>query len=60
MSEISGIGSNRAENEAIYFGEVQECMEYLQEKETVALTFYPSINEYRGNKTVQITVVNYQ
>ena len=46
--------------EAIYFGEVQECMEYLQEKETVALTFYPSINEYRGNKTVQITVVNYQ
>ena len=46
--------------EAIYFGEVQECMEYLQTKETVSLTFYPSVNEYRGNKTIQITVVNYQ
>ena len=46
--------------EAIYFGEVQECMEYLQTKEKVSLTFYPSVNEYRGNKTIQITVVNYQ
>ena len=46
--------------EGIYFGEVQECMEYLQTKEKVSLTFYPSVNEYRGNKSIQITVVNYQ
>ena len=41
---------NGRKMEAIYFGEVQECMEYLQGKEEVALTFYPSVNEYRGNK----------
>ena len=51
---------NGRKMEAIYFGEVQECMEYLQGKEEVALTFYPSVNEYRGNKSIQITVVNYQ
>ena len=59
--EISGSGSKLdGKWKAIYFGEVQECMEYLQGKEEVALTFYPSVNEYRGNKSIQITVVNYQ
>ena len=51
---------NGRKMEAIYFGEAQECLEYLQGKEEVALTFYPSVNEYRGNKSIQITVVNYQ
>ena len=29
-------------------------------KEESGMTFYPSVNEYRGNKSIQITVVNYQ
>lgn len=46
--------------EAIYFGEVRECMEYMKKKERMAFTYYPSINEYMGRRTRQITIVNYQ
>lgn len=46
--------------DAIYFGEVQECLNYILSKQTMAFTFYPSINEYMGRKSVQITIVNYQ
>lgn len=46
--------------EAIYFGDAAACMEYMSGKQTMAFTFYPSVNEYMGNRTLQITVVNYQ
>lgn len=46
--------------DAIYFGNAESCMEYMNEKEVMSLTFYPSINEYMGKRTLQITAVNYQ
>lgn len=46
--------------EAIYFGDAAACMEYMRGKENMSFTFYPSVNEYMGNRTLQITVVNYQ
>lgn len=46
--------------EAIYFGDAQACMEYMRNKQEMSFTYYPSINEYMGNRTLQITVVNYQ
>ena len=46
--------------EAIYFGEAKKCLEYIQRKQEMAFTFYPSINEYNGRRTIQLTVVNYQ
>ncbi len=46
--------------EAVYFGEVHKCMEYMKEKDEMCFTFFPSINEFRGNKTIQITVANWQ
>lgn len=46
--------------EAIYFGDVEACMEYMQHKSEMSFTFYPSVNEYMGKRTLQITVVNYQ
>ena len=46
--------------EAIYFGDAAACMEYMRGKQTMSFTFYPSVNEYMGNRTLQITVVNYQ
>lgn len=45
---------NGRKMEAIYFGEAQECLEYLQTKEKVSLTFYPSVNEYRGIKPYRL------
>lgn len=46
--------------DAVCFGEVQECMNYISQKSELAFTFYPSINEYMGRRTIQITIVNYQ
>ena len=62
--------------EAMYFGDVEKFLEYLKMKYGDALvkrmlqgyrsgmqlsfTYYPSISEYMGRKTVQIVVQNYQ
>lgn len=46
--------------DAVYFGEARKCLEYIQRKQEMAFTFYPSVNEYNGRRTIQLTVVNYQ
>ena len=46
--------------DAIYFGEAEECLHYMQTKKEMAFTFYPSVNEYMGRKTLQMVVVNYK
>lgn len=46
--------------EAVYFGDAGACLEYIKQKPRLSFTFYPSINEYMGVRTLQITVVNYQ
>lgn len=46
--------------DAVYFGDANECLEYIQRKKEMMFTYYPSINEYMGKRTVQITIVNYQ
>lgn len=46
--------------DAVYFGDVQACLKKMQEKQTLSVTYYPTINEFRGERTKQITIVNYQ
>lgn len=46
--------------EAIYFGEVQECLYTIEHSRRMSFTYYPSVNEFRGEKTLQMTVVNYR
>lgn len=62
--------------DAMYFGDVEQFQEYLREKfghaETeklfqgrenavmLSLAYYPGINEFRGNRTLQIVVQSYQ
>lgn len=46
--------------DAIYFGDVQACMEYIRQKDKMAFTYYPAINEYMGKRSLQMTVVNYR
>lgn len=46
--------------EAIYFGDVQDCFQTIERNDTMSFTYYPSVNEFRGDKTLQIVVVNYQ
>ncbi|MBA4699735.1 MAG: single-stranded-DNA-specific exonuclease RecJ [Ruminococcus sp.] len=56
--QVQDVNGNQME--AVYFGDVNACLEYIKQKPRLSFTFYPSINEYRGVRTLQITIVNYQ
>ena len=47
------------EMDAICFGDVEGCLETIEQSETMAFTYYPSINEFRGERTIQMVVQNY-
>ena len=32
----------------------------MEKKQIMSFTYYPSINEYMGRRTIQLTIVNYQ
>ncbi|MDD3137374.1 MAG: single-stranded-DNA-specific exonuclease RecJ [Lachnospiraceae bacterium] len=44
----------------VYFGDINEFLNYTKQKDTFAFTYYPGINEYMGQKSLQIVVQNYQ
>ncbi len=46
--------------DAVYFGDVRACMDYMKQRKRMAFTYYPSINEYMGRRSLQITVVHYR
>jgi len=62
--------------DALYFGDIEVFREYVtgkfgvseaeklfqgrESKVELSVTYYPSINEFRGNKTLQIVIQNYQ
>lgn len=46
--------------EAVYFGEVEDCLRQMEKKQIMSFAYYPSINEYMGRRTIQLTIVNYQ
>lgn len=48
--------------DALYFGDVHAFLAYFEEKsdKKAAFTYYPSVNEYQGRKTLQIIVQNYR
>ena len=55
-------GSNAAgcHMEGLYFGDPQELLNLLKKKDTIAVTYYPSINEFRGKRTLQIMIQDFQ
>ncbi len=45
--------------DAIYFGNGEEFIEDTITKEKISVLYYPSINEYRGNKKIQMVITHY-
>ena len=45
--------------EGIYFGEAEEFAGFLKEHDTIAVTYYPEINIFRGRESIQIVIQNY-
>lgn len=45
--------------EGIYFGEAEEFAGFLKEHDTIAVTYHPEINRFRGKESLQIIIQNY-
>lgn len=48
--------------DALYFGNVSAFLAYFEQKKDAkaAFTYYPSVNEYQGKKSLQIVIQNYR
>ncbi len=46
--------------EMMYFGDVAKFSEFYKQKESIAVTYYPSFNEYMGRKSIQLVLQNYK
>lgn len=44
---------------AVYFGDVQEFWDFLEEREAFSIIYYPEINSYMGREEIQIVISNY-
>lgn len=45
--------------DGIYFGEAERFYEEMQGRQSLQIVYYPDINEFRGNRSLQIVVTNY-
>lgn len=46
--------------DGIYFGDVEKFIEEIHNGQTISITYYPDINEYNGNRSLQIVVTHYR
>ncbi|MFV0529275.1 MAG: single-stranded-DNA-specific exonuclease RecJ [Lachnospiraceae bacterium] len=44
---------------AVYFGDVPAFLAHLEEQQVSSITYYPSINEFRGQKTLELVITDY-
>ena len=45
---------------AVYFGDVKTCLKEMLAGKSHRGYLFPSINEYMGRRSIQLTIVNYQ
>ena len=45
--------------EGIYFGEADDFMNFIREKDSISVTYYPENNRFRGRESLQIIIQNY-
>ncbi len=69
------IGQDHASMEALYFGDIEDLIRFIKEEYgeeqfdrmmegrrnevDLAFTYYPSVNEFRGTRSLQIVIQNY-
>lgn len=44
---------------AVYFGDAEEMMAFLRQKDTISIVYYPEINSYLGREEIQFVVSGY-
>lgn len=59
VAKMKLVDASGASVDAVYFGQALEFQSYVQQKETVSVTYYPEINVYQGRETLQAVIRNY-
>lgn len=57
--KIYGVNEAGCHMEGLYFGDPSAFMELLEKKETISVTYYPSVNEFRGQRTLQLMIQDF-
>lgn len=53
------IDENGINMDAVYFGEAQEFVDFVQAHDTISVTYYPEINVFQGRENLQVVIKNY-
>ena len=53
------IDENGIKMDAVYFGEAQEFVDFVQAHDTISVTSYPEINVFQGRENLQVVIKNY-
>ena len=53
------IDENGIKMDAVYFGEAQEFVYFVQAHDTISVTYYPEINVFQGRENLQVVIKNY-
>ena len=53
------IDENGIKMDAVYFGEAQEFVDFVQAHDTMSVTYYPEINVFQGRENLQVVIKNY-
>lgn len=58
--KLYGTNAAGCHMEGLYFGNPEELLELLKHKDTISITYYPSVNEFRGKRTLQLMIQDFQ
>lgn len=58
--KLYGTNAAGCNMEGLYFGDPKELFALLEKKDTISITYYPAINEFKGRKTLQIMIQDFQ
>ncbi len=50
---------NERNVDAVYYGDAQKAYEELKDRKSVSILYQPGINEYNGNRSIQLTIKDY-
>lgn len=53
------IDENGIKMDAVYFGEAQEFVDFVQAHDTISVTYYPEINVFQGRENLQVIIKSY-
>ncbi len=58
--KVYGTNAAGCHMEGLYFGNPEELLDLLKKKDTISITYYPAVNEFRGKRTLQIMIQDFQ